>query len=272
MMNLLCPMLLFAVLVALSSSVSASTDSLTAVDLGLAEDYSILAGSAITTTGGSDVMGFVRIEGFPGAFDGKVGVSPGSAITGVFRNGIVTDAANDAAALAKEALLTAYNEAAGKNVGDNVEANRDGRFLLSGQDLGGMTLAPGVYKFSSTAALNGVLKLDTRNSDASAWTFQIESSLLFAGNSKMVFTNTVSDTSNGISAVPGNADRVTWQVGSSATIMGGAHVIGNILAYASITANSGARVNGRLLARTAAVTIDSTVVCSNVEVCTLVME
>jgi hypothetical protein len=58
----------------------------------------------------------------------------------------------------------------------------------------------------------------------------------------------------------GNADDVTWQVGSSATMNPGASIIGNVLAYAAITANPGVSVNGRLLAKTEGVTIiDSTI-------------
>jgi hypothetical protein len=134
---------------------------------------------------------------------------------------------------AQAALAVAYNTAAGK-VTDRV--------LF--QDLGGMTLLPGVYKFAAAAALTGVLTLDADGDPNAVWTFQIGSALLFAGGSKVVF-----------SSGTGNANHVCWQVGSSATIMGEVTVIGNILAYASITSTAGSTVNGRLLARVGAVTL-----------------
>ena len=65
----------------------------------------------------------------------------------------------------------------------------------------------------------------------------------------MIFKNSV-----------GNPDYVYWQVGSSATLAIGVPMIGNILAYASITVNDGVTVKGRCLARNAAVTLDRSVV------------
>ncbi|KAJ1403920.1 hypothetical protein B484DRAFT_404956, partial [Ochromonadaceae sp. CCMP2298] len=110
------------------------------------------------------------------------------------------------------------------------------------------TLPPGVYKFAVAAMLNGVLTLDAAGQTHPVWTFQIGSALYFASSSQVVFLGA------------GHADHVTWQVGSSATIMGRAKVIGNVLAYASITAGAQATVEGRLLARSAAVTVVSDVI------------
>jgi hypothetical protein len=102
-----------------------------------------------------------------------------------------------------------------------------------------------VYKFAVAAVLNGVLTLNGEGQENPVWTFQIGSAMYFGPSSEVRFLGT------------GNADHVTWQVGSSATIMGRAKVIGNVLAYASITASGDARVEGRLLARSAAVTVVS---------------
>ncbi|KAJ1380623.1 hypothetical protein B484DRAFT_411986, partial [Ochromonadaceae sp. CCMP2298] len=110
------------------------------------------------------------------------------------------------------------------------------------------TLPPGVYKFAVAAVLNGVLTLDGNGQRDPVWTFQIGSAMYFGPSSEVVFKGAV------------DANHVTWQVGSSATIMGRAKVIGNILAYASITASGDARVEGRLLARSAAVTVVSDVI------------
>ncbi|KAJ1433839.1 hypothetical protein B484DRAFT_447009 [Ochromonadaceae sp. CCMP2298] len=184
--------------------------------MGAIGDFTVLAGSAITTTGGD--------------ISGDVGVSPGTAITkaGTTITGSL-NSATAAAAAAKVALTAAYTEAQGKT------ADQD----LSGQGLGGLTLTQGVYSFAAAATVDGVLTLQ---GDATAvWIFQIGSTVLFAPGSSIVMSG------------GGNPDRVYWQVGSSATATG-ATVVGNVMAYAAITA-TGSTVQGRLLARTAAVTL-----------------
>jgi hypothetical protein len=118
---------------------------------------------------------------------------------------------------------------------------------LSGSDLGGLTLTPGVYCFSSSAQLTGTLTLNAQNDPNAVWVFQIGSTLTTASNSSVVFIN-------GSSA---NACGVQWRVGSSATIGTGTSFAGNILAEISVTLNTGANVIGRALARIGAVTLDT---------------
>jgi hypothetical protein len=133
------------------------------VELGAASGYALLAGTAITSTGASTVTG-------------DIGVFPGTAVTG-FGLGIhnVVDKGNFDPSnftgfghfdwiqhgAAQGDLTKAYNDAAGKNV------SLGG--ILSNQDLGGMTLLPGVYKFGAAAALNGVLTLDAGGDVEAAW-------------------------------------------------------------------------------------------------------
>jgi hypothetical protein len=98
--------------------------------LGTADSFAVLAGSTVTNTG-------------PTVIWGNVGVSPGSAITG-FPPGIVNGTTYSGGAIAAQAhndLTTAYNFVAGEPSTGN----------LTGQDLGGLTLTPGVYKFNSSA-------------------------------------------------------------------------------------------------------------------------
>ena len=200
------------------------------LDLGLAEPYAILAGTTVTSTG---VVGTV--------VTGNIGIFPGSAITGfppAVLNGAV-DSANGASGNAQGDLTTAYN----------FLANKASNTTLSNQDLGGMTLFPGVYKFDAAAAMNGMLTLDARGDPTAIWTFQIGSSLLIAEGSSIIFKNSI-----------GNPDYVYWQVGSSATLAIGVPMIGNILALTAITVNNGATVEGRCLARNAAVTLDKSVI------------
>mmetsp|Transcript_62797 Transcript_62797/g.125892 ORF Transcript_62797/g.125892 Transcript_62797/m.125892 type:complete len:282 (+) Transcript_62797:523-1368(+) len=237
---------------------------LAAVDLGEAAKYAVLAGSGITIGIGSSVVPETK----------KIGVSPGTSVIG-FDN---FDAASEAFA-GKADLYTAYEEAASAYVGPanrHLKAYVDGAydsdtqykpadFILSDKDMGGMTLKPGVYKFAVAAALTGRLILDDSGSDPLVWIFQTGSTAIFAANSEVIFMSQITSGAGSNSAV----EKVTWQVGSSATMNSGAKVIGNVLAYASITTLDDVVVNGRLLAKNAAVTIDKTAICSDSAGCSL---
>jgi type VI secretion system secreted protein VgrG len=116
---------------------------------------------------------------------------------------------------------------------------------LAGQELGGKTLTPDVYCFSSLAQLTGQLVLDAKGNTAAVWIIQIPGGLSTAGNSSVVVTN------------GGGVCNVFWIVGESATIGAGSSFAGNILALTSITLAPGANLSGRALARNGAVTLDT---------------
>lgn len=116
---------------------------------------------------------------------------------------------------------------------------------MTGTDLGGLTLTPGVYCFTSSAQLTGTLTLDALGDPDASFVFQIGSTLTTA-------TSAVVDVING-----GTGCNVFWQVGSSATLGTGTTFVGNILALTSITAVNGTDVGGRLLALNGAVTLES---------------
>jgi len=195
-----------------------------AQSLGTAASFAVLGGSTVTNTG-------------PSILTGDLGVSPGSAVTG-FPPGLVTGGtihAADAVALqAQNDVTTAYNFLAAQACGTD----------LTGQDLGGLTLTPGVYCFSSSAQLTGTLTLN----GPGIYIFQMGTSLTTASGSAVALTNGAS------------ACDVWWQVGSSATLGTTASLPGNILALTSITLNTGASASGRVLARNGAVTLDSNIV------------
>jgi hypothetical protein len=194
-----------------------------AVGLGTATSYSVLAGTTVTNTG-------------PSVISGDLGVSPGSAITG-FPPGLVNNGAEhaaDAAALQAESdLTTAYNDAAGRTPVNTVSA-----------DLGGQTLAPGVYQASSALSLTGTVTLDAQSDPNAVFVFQAGSTLITASNS----------TVNLIGGA--QACNVYWQVGSSATLGTGTTFVGSILALTSASVQTGATVDGRVLARNGQVSLD----------------
>lgn len=203
-----------------------------AIVLGAAEPFAVLGASTVTNTGLS-------------VLTGDVGVSPGTAITG-FGPGIVigTVHSNDAVAMqAQIDVSSAYNVLAGMAMTQD----------LSGMDLGGMTLAPGVYRFSSFAQLTGVLTLDGQGQTDPEFIFQIGSTFVTASNALV-------RTINGADACD-----VFYQVGSSVTLGTGTTLEGTLIALASDTLTTGSIVNGRIIALNGAVTLDS----STVTVCSV---
>jgi hypothetical protein len=196
--------------------------------LGTASNFGVLAGAAVTNTG-------------PTVVTGNVGVAPGTAISGfppgsIFPGSGFLHSADPLAAQAQADLTIAYNDAAGRVCGTTI----------AGGLLGGLVLTPGVYCMGA-GSLVGTLTLD----GAGVYIFQMASSLTTAPGSSVVLQNGAS------------ACGVWWQVTSSATVDTSTAMAGNILALASITLNTGASSNGRVLARTGAVTLDS----NNVSAC-----
>ena len=197
--------------------------------LGTAQNFAVLGASTVTNTG-------------PTTITGDIGLSPGTSITGL-ASITQTGAVHQTDAVAQQAQVDAnitYVALAAMPVKSN----------LTGQDLGGLTLTSGVYHFDSLAQLTGTLTLDAQGLNNAYWVFQIGSSLTTASASSVTVIN--SGPNGGLN------DGVFWQVGSSATLGTTTAFEGNILALASITLNTGATIsNGRALALTAAVTLDT---------------
>jgi uncharacterized repeat protein (TIGR01451 family) len=222
-------LLLAALVAGCGADQSTGGDALSAASappLGTEQDYAVLGGSTVTNTG-------------PSVITGNLGLHPGTAVTG-FPPGIVTGVihAADAEALQAQTDTTAaYLNLAGQLCDMTISA-----------DLGGSTLAPGVYCSASSMGLTGALTLDAGGNSNAVWVFQAGSSLTTASDSSVVLIN---------GADPCN---VFWQVGSSATLGTRTSFVGSILALTSITLNNGASVRGRVLARNGAVTLDTNVV------------
>ena len=115
---------------------------------------------------------------------------------------------------------------------------------LPGVELGGRTIQPGVYQ-GGTIELTGTVTLDGGGDPNAIFVFKAASTLVTASASRVVLTNGA------------RACNVFWQVGSSATLGTTTQFVGTVIAHASITATTGASVDGRLFARNGAVTLDS---------------
>lgn len=195
------------------------------VALGNASTFSVLGGSAVTSIG-------------PSTVNGDLGVSPGTSVTG-FPPGTVVNGtihAGDAtAAQAQIGVTSAYNALAARTCDTN----------LTGQNLGGLVLTPGTYCFNTSANLTGQLTLDAQGNPNAQFVFKTGSSLVTANGSSVLLTNGAT------------ACNVAWQVGTSATLGTTSSFVGNILALNSVTANNGASISGRALARNGAVSLDS---------------
>jgi hypothetical protein len=201
------------------------------VDLGSAGNFAILAGSGVTNTGVT-----THIYGDVGSF-------PTATITGLLAGnvtGTLYTTADPLVGTAKTDLTTAYNDAQGRSLN---------AISLPGQ-LGGLTLAPGLYVNSSSSGISGtgsnaILTLDAGGNANAVWIFKMGSTLITDAGTSIVLA--------------GGAQwkNIYWSVGSSATLGTNSIFYGNILADQSITLTTGAVLRGRALTRVAAVTLDT---------------
>jgi len=189
-------------------------------------NFSVLAGTTVTNTGSTVVSG-------------DVGVCPGTAVTGFPPGsaGGTIHLADGAASLAQATLTAGYIDAAGRSGGTSVAG-----------DLVGQTLTSGVYTSTSSLANSGDLTLDAQGNPSAVFIFQISSTLTTGSGSHIVLANGA------------KACNIFWQVGSSATLGTNSVFKGNIMALTSITVTTGVNVEGRVLARNGAVTLDSDVI------------
>jgi hypothetical protein len=194
------------------------------VILGSTSTLAVLAGASVTSTGATVITG-------------NMALSPGSSIGGFppgILNGVqhINDATSDQAKLD---LTVAYDDLAGRTSTDIV--------TLSG-NIGGLTLTPGLYKSTSSLAISsGDLTFDAKGNSNAIFVIQIATTLTTTSDRKVILSGGAL------------ASNIFWQVGSSATFGTTSVFKGNVLVMQSITMNTGATIDGRLLARTGSITM-----------------
>jgi hypothetical protein len=214
------------------------------VNLGAAGNYVILAKSGISTTGTTDVTGNLGlspaaasfITGFGLTMDATGVFSTSASLTGSAFASDYTSPTPSNLTTAVSNMETAYTDAAGRTP-DYTE--------LATGNIGGMTLPPATYKWSTGVAIPTDVTLNGGPDDV--WIFQIAQGITQASAARVILTG---------GALPKN---VFWQAAGVVNIGTTAHMEGVILAQTAITLKTGASANGRLLAQTA-VTLDASTV------------
>jgi uncharacterized repeat protein (TIGR01451 family) len=199
-----------------------------APNLKSAADFAILAATEISFDGTTTTINNMDIGLYPGtSISGSYVLDGGVALTS-------TTDPDERLPDAKQHLLEAYLFA---------EASTFPAPATVSGNLGGQSLAPGIYKSTSILSVEGDdLTLDADGDENAVWIFQIASTLTTTAGGNIVL------------AGEAKANNVYWQVGSSATIGSGTIFQGNILALVSISMDTGSTLNGRALARNGAVT------------------
>ena len=213
-----------------AGAATAASASAAPVPLGTAANFAVLGASTVTNTG-------------PTVVTGDLGLSPGTSVTGSPPEQVTGTVytADSVALQAKNDLATAYNDAGAQPATATIPT-----------ELGGTTVTPGVYNSAAgTFGITGTVTLDAQGDAAAVFIFQAASTLITASASNVVLVNGAT------------AANVFWVVGSSATLGTYSTFTGNIMALASITVTTGVTIQGRALARTAAVTLDTDTITSS---------
>ena len=231
-----------------SDSIGGSANSPTPVSLGTAGNFAVLSKTGISNISPSSITGDIgaspsganSITGFGLTLDGSTQFSRSSQVSGkvyaadytVPTPSILTTAIND--------METAYNDAAGR-VADVTE--------LGSGDISGKTIVPGVYKWSNVVLINTDVTLSGGVNDV--FIFQVAGGITQAAGTKIILSGGV------------QAKNVFWQSAGAVALGTTARFEGIILSKTGITPNTGAVINGRLLAQSSVTLIANTVTQPN---------
>jgi hypothetical protein len=212
------------------------------VHLGTAGNYTILTKTGVTNVPLSNITGNVgtspiaqaAITGFGLTLDtsGQFATSP--QVTGKIY------AANDASPTPSNLttavlnMQAAFTDAAGRSVSSNAHLN------LGAGNIGGLTLTPGVYKWTSALLIPDDIYLEGDEDDV--WIFQVAETLTMSSGVQMTLLK---------SGTFPQAKNIFWQVSGAVTLGTTSHFEGILLGATSIAVQTGASVKGRLLAQTA---------------------
>lgn len=213
------------------------------VNLGAAANYVILAETTITNIAISSITGDVAlspaatsyITGF--ALTNATGYATSSQVTGKLYAADMVSPTPINLTTAVNNMTTAYTDAAGRPSPDFNE------FSLG--SIGGKTLTPGLYKWTTSVSMTSTVTLTGDGSDV--WIFQIAGDLTMAAGVKIILKG---------GAQPKN---IFWQVAGQVTLGSTSHFEGIILSQTAITLQTGASMNGRALAQTAVILDQNTV-------------
>jgi len=214
--------------------------SIRTVDLGMAGNFAILSKSGITNVFQSAITGDIGASPITGAAILVTCAEVSGTIYSVDAAGPLPCRVTNASRLTTAVgnMQTAYTDAAGR---------KNPTFLnLGAGNIGGKTLTPGLYKF--TTSVNIPTDVTISGSSTDVWIFQIAGTLDMSSAVKITL------------AGGAQAKNIFWQVAGAATLGTTSHFEGTILGKTGINLLTGASINGRLLAQTAVALQQSTVV------------
>jgi hypothetical protein len=204
------------------------------LNLRTAANYVILAKSAISTVPDSVITGDVGLS--PAAESYMTGFSQTDAtgyatsfqVDGFLYAADMVSPTSTNLTTAVEDMITAYNDAAGRSTPDLLNHGAG--------EIGSLTLAPGLYKWTSSVTIGSDVTIQGGANDT--WIFQIAGDLSLSSNFDVILSGGA------------QAKNIFWQVSGEVTMGTGSHFEGIVLSMTNITMNTGASINGRLLAQT----------------------
>lgn len=216
------------------SFTAGSQSGLSAVNLGTAANYVILAKTAINNSPTSAITGHLGLSPAATSFITGFGLTDATGyatspqITGKVYAADMVSPTSSNLTTAVENMITAYNDAAGRPTPDFSE--------LGTGNIGGMTLEPGLYKWTNTVTMPSDITISGTADDV--WIFQIAGDLTMSSAIQITLTGGA------------QARNIFWQVAGEAVLGTTSHFEGVILSMTGITLQTGASLNGRMLAQT----------------------
>ena len=203
----------------------------TSVNLGVAGNFVILSKTGITDVYKSTITGNIGTSPITGA---ALLVSCAEVSGTIYTvdaagplPGRVTSASMLTTAVAD--MQTAYTDAAGRNTPDYLN--------LGAGNIGGKTLTPGLYKWTSSVVIPTDVTISGGPNDV--WIFQVAGTFNMSSDVNIILEGGA------------QAKNIFWQASGAVTLGTTSHFEGNILGQTGINLKTGASINGRMLAQTA---------------------